>query len=344
MEKNVSKIKKKKKIKKIRKFSWKLLIGFMFFELIFTGATGPLVLLYGPFQTAKSIFVGTAVGSMHYSWLATTFLSEEEINKILGRGGTESNENNISTDTNSNLISISNNHDETIDHKTIEGENFIGQVLTINDPFRIKIGYTSKLNSSQKEGETTSMIAENNNAVAAINGGAFQDEPNSQAWSANGGTPSGVIITGGNVIYDDTAGAKKGTIAMANGRLISGDFTKNELLSKGVTEAVSFDTDVLVVEGKAAKLKYRIGGYSPRTLIGQKSDGSILFVVLDSKSGSRMAATLDEAQQVMIKLGCMTATTLDGGKSTTMYYNGEVINTPSNELGERYIPTAVIVK
>ncbi|MBD7911357.1 MULTISPECIES: phosphodiester glycosidase family protein [Clostridium] len=338
MEKKVRrKIKKDNRV--IRKFSWKLLIGFMIFQLFFTVITAPFILFYGPFQNAKSMFVGGAMGSMHYQWLATTFLSKEQINKILGKSEVEED---VSTD-GSGLISIPKNHDDNIKYATLENnDKFRGHVLTVSDPTRIKIGYTSKL---KKEGETTSQIAENNKAVAGVNGGAFSDEANSQAWTANGGTPSGVIITGGKVIYDDTSGSKQGTILMTkDGRLVAGNYTTKELLSKGASEAVSFNTDILVSNGKAAKLQYHMGGSSPRTIIGQKQDGSILLVVLDSKNNNRIAATLDEAQEIMLDLGCVTAATLDGGKSATMYYNDEVVNTPSYAFGERYIPTAVIVK
>ncbi|NLK93826.1 MAG: exopolysaccharide biosynthesis protein, partial [Clostridiales bacterium] len=76
--------KKKAIVRKKRKFSFKLLIGFLIFQIIFTGITAPFVLLYGPFETAKKTFLGTAMDSMHYQWLATMFMSEEKINEILG--------------------------------------------------------------------------------------------------------------------------------------------------------------------------------------------------------------------------------------------------------------------
>ena len=57
-----------------------------------------------------------------------------------------------------------------------------------------------------------------------------------------------------------------------------------------------------------------------------------------------LGATYKEVQEVMYKLGAINAINLDGGKSTTMYYDGDIINTPSNSMGERTIPTAVIVK
>ena len=66
------------------------------------------------------------------------------------------------------------------------------------------------------------------------------------------------------------------------------------------------------------------------------------MLVIDGRGVSSLGATLKEAQEVIYKLGAVNAINLDGGKSTTMYYDGEVRNTPS--YSERTIPTAVIVK
>ncbi len=341
-KKNTKNMKKKRKV--VKKFSWKLLIGFLIFELVFTAATAPFVLLYGPFENAKSRFVGTAMSSMNYQWLATTFLSNEKIAEITGQ--TESSDEIGEQD--ESLIHIPKVQDNSIKCITLDNnDNFQGYALIVSDPTRIHVGYTSKLNSSTPEGETTSQIAINNNAIAAVNGGAFTDEADTAQWTANGGTPSGIIISNGKVVYDDTNDVPKGSIAMTKqGQLVVGTFSTNELLKKNVTEAVSFETTILVYNGKATSMSGDGGGgSSPRTLIGQRADGSIVLVVLDSKiQGSRIAATIKEAQEVMVKLECVTAATLDGGKSATMYYNDELINTPSYAFGERSIPTAIIVK
>ena len=284
------------------------------------------------------------MASMNYQWLAKTFLSDEKIAEITGQteGADDIGEQDAS------LIHIPKVQDNKIKCITLDNNNnFQGYALIINEPTRIHVGYSSKLNSSNPEGETTSQIAINNDAIAAVNGGAFTDEADTAQWTANGGTPSGIIISNGKVIYDDTGNNPKGTIAMTKqGQLVVGNFSTNELLNKNVTEAVSFETTILVYNGRATSMNGDGGGgTSPRTLIGQRADGSIVLVVLDAKTqGSRIAATLKEAQEVMVKLECVTAATLDGGKSATMYYNDELINTPSYAFGERSIPTAIIVK
>ncbi|WP_294349593.1 phosphodiester glycosidase family protein [uncultured Clostridium sp.] len=345
INKNVRHENKKRK-RTSKKFSWGLMVGFILFELVFTIVTAPFVLLYGPFENAKSRFVGTAMGSMNYQWLATTFLSDEKISEIIG--DKQSDENNVEN-TDGSLINIPKVKDNNITYATLDkNNNFTGHVLIINNPTRVKVGYTSKLNSANPEGETTSQIAMNNGAVAAVNGGAFTDEADTAQWTANGGTPSGVIISEGKIVYDDTAGKELGTVGItAEGKLVAGRFSTEELKEMKVTEAVSYNTTVLVSKGKSVSLPGGDGGEgsSPRTLIGQRADGSIVLAVLDARvHGSRIAATLKEAQEVMSKLECVTAATLDGGKSATMYYNEEVVNTPSYAFGERSIPTAIIVK
>ena len=321
----------------------KVFFKFVAYELIFGIITTPLMLFYGPFENARSIFVGTAMGSMHYQWLATTFLSDEKINEILGTdqvNQTEENDNSLIT------FSSANSSSNKVTCQILDdNDNFIGHVLTISTPTRVHVGYTSKIDKEKKEGETTSQIAKNNNAVAAVNGGAFTDEADFQQWTANGGTPVGVVISNGKIIYNDLDDTSKvGMVCLTSeGRLIAGHYTVPELEKMGVTEAVTYETQQLVVNGKMTETYSE--GSAPRTLIGQKKDGSILLVVLDSRNeGSRVAATIKEAQEVMYKLDCVTAATLDGGKSATMYYKGDVVNNPSYAYGERSIPTAIIVK
>ena len=337
--------KKIKRSEKNKKTSWKVILAFFVFMIIFTGITAPFMILYGPFEDAKRTFVGTAMSSMHYQWLATTFLSQDQIDEILGKSQeVVSNENQDFS-----LIEISKVKDDIIEVATLtDNSKFTGHVLIVKDPTRVKVGVTSKL---FKEGETTSQIAQNYDAVAAINGGAFTDEEGTQLWTSNGGIPVGVLISDGKILNDDAPGGRYDVAAMTkDGRLLVGGYTLKQLEEQNVVDALTFTPEgaspVLVINGKMTKISGDGGlGTAPRTLIGQRRDGAIVLVVLDSKvPGGRVAATLKESQEIMYKLDCVTATMLDGGKSATMYYDGEVINNPSNSLGERPIASAFIVK
>ena len=339
---------KKKKVKNIKtkkkKFSFKLLIEFIVFELFFTAITVPITLLYGPFETAKKAFVGTAMGSMHYQWLAKTFLSQKEIDKIIGKTETKT------AKQNNSLIKVNSSENDItkVERQTIEGDNYTGIALIISNPYKVHVGVSQKLGcvtgKDTGEGQKTSQIAKAYDAIAAINGGSFTDDPNAARWTQNGGNPQGIIISKGKTLYSDVDRYNTELDVAAigsDGKLIVGKHTLEELENNNVQDALNFGP-ALIIDGK--KQSVQDVGNRPKTLIGQRADGAIVLVVLDAKSGSEFSASITEAQDVMETLNCINATNLDGGKSTTMYYDGKIINNPTFATGERKIASGFIVE
>ena len=190
-------------------------------------------------------------------------------------------------------------------------------------------------------------IAKENNAVAAINGGAFTDKSSTAQWTGNGGTPAGIVISEGKLVYKDVPDDEKIELVgiTKEGKMIAGMYSFNNLKELNVKEAVSFGP-VLVKEGEPTPMKGDGGwGVAPRTAMGQRADGSIVMLVIDGRSLTSGGATLKELQEVLLNTcNVVTAINLDGGKSTTMYLNGKVINNPASNVGERSIPSAIIVK
>ncbi|AGK96703.1 phosphodiester glycosidase family protein [Clostridium pasteurianum] len=335
--------------RKVKKF--KLLIYFIIFQLFFGIATAPWIVYYGPFSTLKKMIVGQAMSTMSHQYIATLFLSQKQINDIL-YSNSNSNAGPIgSLAQDLNKIKIG-NHDNNIELEKIDGKKFTGLMLVVHDPTRVKIGYSSQLGTV---GQTTSQIAKNNNAIAAINGGGFQDKANNSTatWTGTGALPTGIIISGGKLIYPtDNIDYNVKRIGVAgitsNGQLIVGDHSINELLKDGVTEAICFGP-TLIVNGTIQTRDSQgrpidSQGANPRTAIGQRADGSILLLAIDGRQGLQMGATIGDVQKVMKDQGAINAVNLDGGASTTLYYNGSVQNNPSDKFGERPIPTAIYVK
>ncbi|MGL5479884.1 MAG: phosphodiester glycosidase family protein [Clostridium sp.] len=340
IKKNRCKVKKKKKTKK--KFI-KTLIAFIVFEIIFTAVTAPFVLLYGPFNNAKRVWVGSAMTTMSHKYLATAFLSDKKIEEILNSGN--SGDGTVAANATSADVNLKNRNDN-IELFQFENSKYQGYMLVINDPSRVKVASTKYLG---KKGETTSQMAQDHNAVAAINGGSFVDKSSSSNWTGNGGTPTGILMTEGKVIPTGTGpNEKKETMAITKeGKMLAGKYSINELKALGVQEAVSFGP-TLIRDGAQVQLNGEDSsqGVAPRTAIGQRSDGSIVMMVIDGRSiVDGLGCSITELQQLMLTEGkCVTAINLDGGKSSTMYLNGEVVNDVSNGLGERYIASSVIVE
>lgn len=347
--------------KRKSKFSLKTFCCFIIFEFVFTAITAPFILLYGPFESAKRTFVGSAMTTLNHQWLATSFLSKERIDTILSSRSNDKDEKESTESKNYNIENISSNvilpikKDNTIECYVLEADNnkYKGYYLVINDPKRISVGYSKYLKKEHlnKLGQTVSQMAKEAGAVAAINGGAFHDESSKDAsnsskeqWNGNGGQADGVIISNGKVIFSNVEEGKKTEVfAMTKeGIMLAGKYTLEELRKNNVVNAVSF-WPTLIKNGRPVKnLSY--WGIGPRTAIGQRADGAIVLMVIEGRSVICPGADLKELQNALIEAGVVTAINLDGGRSSTLYLNGKVVNKLSSNVGERCLPSSILVK
>jgi exopolysaccharide biosynthesis protein len=68
------------------------------------------------------------------------------------------------------------------------------------------------------------------------------------------------------------------------------------------------------------------------------------MLAIDGRQVSSVGATLRDVQDIMLEYGAVNAANLDGGSSTTIFYNGKIMNSPCGPSGARYLPSAFIVK
>lgn len=89
---------------------------------------------------------------------------------------------------------------------------------------------------------------------------------------------------------------------------------------------------------------YHLNRRHPRTAVGQRADGRIVMVVVDGRrTGYSAGMTNFELAQTMIRLGVVTASALDAGGSSTMAFDGELLNRPSDTGGERMVAESLLV-
>jgi len=298
---------------------------------IFTAVTSPIVVLFGPFDNLKRTVVGAIMRSRHQQYITWLF-NQDEINMILGTVGTVRSQ---------DLFKFKAREDTTLKMRRIESTRYVGYVLEIPDPRRVKVATAKNI---QEKGETVSNIAKDNDAVAAINAGGFHD-PNG---TGTGRLPYGFIMQDGNYVIGKDVGPDEAVDFVGftkQGNLIAGTYTKTELADMDAAEGITFGPP-LIVDGQKMITDGDGGwGIGPRTAIGQKKDGTVIFLVIDGRQpGYSTGATLRDVQDVLYEEGCYIAANLDGGSSTTLYYNGKVVNKPADLLGERMIPTAFIVE
>lgn len=338
--------KKKKNVKKV-------LLVLVILAIIGVSTGG--FLLYGPYSGFRDWLITTAMTTMTHQYFATWFYDDETIKASLAKNKVEE----VNEITNTNTIVINNTVEETVyeneyeravlekepnnnDYKIIEinGKGYSGYLAVIYDPSRIKTVYTKKLGTS---GQYLKQMAKDNDALIAINGGGFED-PN---FNSNGADPLGITFSGGKLITSKTWRGTGGLIGFTeDNKLVLGKMTVKQAQEMKVRDGVTFGP-FLIINGKKSTILGNGGwGTAPRTAIGQRKDGIVLFLVIDGRTVTKPGANMNDLIEIMENYGAYNAANLDGGTSSAMVVNGEIINDPIDSTGAhrtRFISTGFIL-
>lgn len=338
--------KKKKNVKKV-------LLVLVILAIIGISTGG--FLLYGPYSGFRDWLITTAMTTMTHQYFATWFYDDETIKASLAKNKVEE----VNEITNTNTIVINNTVEETVyeneyeravlekdpnndDYKIIEinGKGYSGYLAVIYDPSRIKTVYTKKLGTS---GQYLKQMAKDNDALIAINGGGFED-PN---FNSNGADPLGITFSGGKLITSKTWRGTGGLIGFTeDNKLVLGKMTVKQAQEMKVRDGVTFGP-FLIINGKKSTILGNGGwGTAPRTAIGQRKDGIVLFLVIDGRTVTKPGANMNDLIEIMENYGAYNAANLDGGTSSAMVVNGEIINDPVDSTGAhrtRFISTGFIL-
>ena len=316
----------------------KIFGGFLLFQIVYIPLLCILLIYYGPFTNTRDMIVTTAMTTMRHQYFATLFLSDEKIEEILKENRPEE----VLADQNLDDIEItastSTDADATdgIELVDVSSKTFKGYLLIVKDPSRVKLASAPRLG---KVGSTTSQIVEANDAIGGINAGGFADDA-----LGTGGKPSGILIEDGELKTTNVGGSYSVVgLDDENKMIVSNSMTYSRMKQLNLQSAVSFGP-VIIINGQPT-IRSGDGGWGiqPRTAIGQKKDGTILMLVIDGRQADSLGATLKNVQDIFLQYGAYNAFNLDGGASTTMYYNSKLVNNPSDIMGERYVPCAFII-
>lgn len=183
--------------------------------------------------------------------------------------------------------------------------------------------------------ETPSTIASAHDAVLAINGDYY------------GFRSTGIVLRNGVVHRDEPA--RDALVLYTDGRVEVVDETTTsaqELLEDSAWNVLSFGPAVVVdaavpdgiedVEIDTNIGNHSIQGQQPRTAVGARENGDLVLMVVDGRAeGYSRGATLPELGQLLLDEGCVTGYNLDGGGSSTMLFDGELVNRPRGGTEER---------
>ena len=312
-----------------------------FFKVFFTLIAAVLIFLVGaiyiiergPSEEARDLFVVTVQQSSAAKPLARLFLSREQVDKIMEENTAKDED--LQTDT--ELVEIDDTLDmDAITVEDVHGSTFNGKMMIVNDPSRVYVydipDYTADW------GMIVSDMVKADDAIAGINGGGFLDING----LGGGSVPLGIVISKG----EWKNGSQYDTYQVIgfdnNNKLVIGYMTGFEAIERGIRDAVEWGP-ALIVNGEAVDVGNG-GGLNPRTAIGQRADGAVLLLVIDGRQPSSIGASYYDLIGVMQQYGAVNAANLDGGNSSSLVYNGEVISNTASLNGERELPTAFLVR
>lgn len=310
-----------------------------------------IFLLYGPYRGFREWLITTANSTMTHQYIATWFYDDKTIQECLDRnkiieviGTTDTSQIHFSIEDNKGPFknkyeeAVLKRNDNNNDYKIIKikEDKFTGYLAVIYDPSRIKTAVTSKIG---KSGEYLSDISKKNKGLVAINAGGFADEN----YEGTGGTPLGITISSGKKVSDNIYNESGGLIGFNEQNVLILDSNMN---TENIRDGVTFGP-FLIVNGKASTIAGNGGwGRAPRTAIGQRADGKVLFLVLDGDRTLGRGATLAEEIEILENYGAINAANLDGGTSTCMTVKNVLVNDATALNGDhrsRPVATAFVL-
>lgn len=188
--------------------------------------------------------------------------------------------------------------------------------------------------------QTTSQMARDNGAILAVNGDYY------------GAQTKGYVIRNGVLYRDAAVSGREDLVIWADGSfgvIQEDEVSAQELIQSGARQVLSFGP-ALVLDGAVAIGKDEEVGKAmasnPRTAIGILEPGRYLFVVSDGRTQDSAGLSLYQLAQFMAELGADIAYNLDGGGSSTMVFNGAVLNNPTTNgrsIKERSVSDIVYI-
>ena len=319
-------------------------LGLTLLCVILTLAGVVWVALRGPSPTMTGAVCNSLRETSALRWIPGLFLSEEELDSYL----LKSTEDLDTEQVNTSLIHIAEARQSESGPETpylelvdIAYGTCRGKLLIVREPKSVILGTSGRFGVDPGL-QLTEMVAKYN-GLAGTNAGGFIDNNG----LGNGGTPTGMVISEGEILYGE-ASTRYNVIGLdKDGVLLVGTMTGREALDRGMKYGVSFVThdgiaSSLIINGEVQTQNCG-PGVNPRTAIGQREDGAILLLVLDGRSSKTLGATLENVVDIMLQYGAVNAGNLDGGSSSVMVYGDEIINNCASVTGPRGIPTGFIV-
>ena len=307
-----------------------------FFLLVFTViilAVAALCLVMnlvfnGPSPAARKILTMSLTEASATKWVPGLFLDEETVAEI--RKNVDAELPDDVTDTSQVVIqtgALSGSSDEWANYpdgiyvEDIQGKTYNAHIMIIRDPAQVYMATSTSGNFSRNTpGKRITEVIETEGAIAAVNAGAFFD--NGTAGPEVGSTPEGLVIAGGQVRWNSGKAPEDGFVGFNqdNIMVVAKTMTADKAMELNIRDGCCFGP-VLIMNGEVSMEAYNsASGFNPRTALGQRSDGAVIFLCIDGRQAGSIGGTYADIIDIMLEYGAVNACNMDGGSSSVMLY------------------------
>ena len=327
-------VKQPKKKKKQRSgafgrfFRRTLLLLFTIVALVLGGLVMVLDLCFnGPSMEARNLITMALLEASATKWVPALFIGDEAVAQIREAKGQElpndvANVDAIVINKDSMLIVTDEwkDHPDGIRIERYQGDTFNAHIMIIRDPSRVYCATSTDKFTLNTLGTRITDQIETEGAVAGINAGAFNDDGTGKA--TNGSLPQGLVYSEGECLWTNGVPNEKAYAGFTkdNVLVVAKDMTKAKAEELGIRDMCGFGP-VLIMDGEINEAAYNTkSGLNPRTAIGQRKDGAVIFVCIDGRQTGSLGGTYADIIDIMVEYGAYNACNMDGGSSAVMLY------------------------
>ncbi len=289
----------------------------------------------GPSPYARNILTMSMLESSGMKWFPGLFIGSEMVDKIQQDVQTPVMDDVSSSDQivirpPSTGSSEWKDHPDGIRIEYISGDTYNAYVMLIRDPSAVYMATSTEKFSTSIPGTRITDEIVTQGALAAINAGAFYD--NGTSDPIVGSVPQGLVVADGEVVWTSGSAPEQGFVGFNkdNVLVVANSMTASKAKELNIRDGCCFGP-VLVMNGQEnMKALNSNSGWNPRTAIGQRADGTVIFLCIDGRQAGSIGASYKDVINIMIEYGAVNACNLDGGSSTVMMYKDTV-----GKMGEK---------
>ena len=280
----------------------------------------------GPSEAARDVLTMSMLESSAMKWCPAVFIGADRVAQIQSEVSVPLPED-VSDASQIIINGVSENtaSDEWAEYpdgiriETVYGDTYTAYVMLIRDPKDVYLATSTSKFTTEIPGTRIHNEIVNEGAIASINGGAFNDD--GTLGSYIGSLPIGLTVSEGEIVWDDGK-SYEGFAGFTNDDvlIVANTMSADKAKELGIRDGCCFGP-VLLMNGIVNDTEFSgNSGYNPRTAIGQRADGAVIFVCVDGRQAGSLGATYADLINIMVEFGAVNACNLDGGASSVMLY------------------------